>query len=110
MGANQIVFWLSVRIFNSLSRRFKQRCRTRAKEIKEKNIPLLRWDTSEIFFDLMMDWTNGIFIKLANYELLIRSHGNKSGREQANRKADKEPAFRAVTLFYFWFLTFGSLP
>ena len=52
MGANQIVFWLSVRIFNSLSRRFKQRCRTRAKEIKEKHIPLLRWDTSDIFFDL----------------------------------------------------------
>ena len=42
VGANQIVFWLSVRIFYSLSRRFKQRCRTRAKEIKEKNIPLLR--------------------------------------------------------------------
>ena len=63
VGANQIVFWLSVRIFNSLSRRFKQRCRTRAKEIKEKNIPLLWWDTSEIFFDLKMDGTNGMLVE-----------------------------------------------
>ena len=36
-------------------------------EIKEKDIPLLKTDTSEIFFDLNMDGTNGITKPDLNY-------------------------------------------